>query len=52
MKQMIFYGFAHFHVDTFCGDPKVSIGMWTKHVLWDGFIGTMFFDITGLPGRR
>ena len=55
MKSLHFHpakdGFAHFHVDTFCGSFFRNPGIWLMHVLWDGFVGTVFYDVTGLPWR-
>jgi len=39
----------HFHVDTFSFSSDSSLFTKIMHGFWDGFIGTLFFDTTGLP---
>jgi len=41
---------AYFHVDTFSGLFSTP-GNLVMHGLWDVFVGTMFYDVKGLPGR-
>ena len=39
--------FSHFHIDTF--SPDGGLGYIVLHGFWDVFIGTLFFNRTGLP---